>query len=115
MDAGKGRIYVPLEDLRRFGCDEAQIMERRFDERFRELMRFEVARARELFARGQALEGLVARSVRPDVRLFRLGGEAILDAIEAAGHDTLGACPRVTRAMKARLALGAGARMAAGR
>ena len=112
VDIGKGRIYLPLEDLRRFGCEEAQIVEGRFDDRFRELMRFEVGRARDLFAEGRALEGRVARSVRPDVRLFRLGGEAILDAIEAAGYDTLGARPRVTRAMKARLALGAGARMA---
>ncbi len=114
VDMGKGRIYLPQEDLRRFGCSEEQIVERRFDERFRELMRFEVARARALFAEGSALERRVARSVRTDVRLFRLGGEAILDAIEAAGYDTLSARPRVTRARKARLALANGSRIAFG-
>ncbi|MYI81821.1 MAG: squalene synthase HpnC, partial [Chloroflexi bacterium] len=112
VDIGKGRIYLPQEDLRRFGCDDAQIIEGRFDESFRELMRFEVKRARALFAEGSALEALVPRSVRTDIRLFRLGGEAILDAIERAGYDTLSARPRVTRAVKLRLAIVHGLRVA---
>ena len=111
VDIGKGRVYLPQEDLRRFGCDDAQIIEGRFDENFRELMRFEVERARALFAEGSALEALVPRSVRTDIRLFRLGGEAILDAIERAGYDTLSARPRVTRAVKLRLAIVHGLRV----
>ena len=112
VDIGKGRVYLPQEDLRRFGCDDAQISEGRFDENFRELMRFQVERARALFAEGSALEALVPRSVRTDIRLFRLGGEAILDAIERAGYDTLSARPRVTRAVKLRLAIVHGLRVA---
>ena len=115
VDIDKGRIYLPQEDLRSFGCDDAQIVERRFDERFRELMRFQVERGRSHFAAGQRLEDLVSRSVRTDIRLFRLGGEAILDAIEASGYDTLSARPRVTRAVKARLLLVHGARVLLGR
>ena len=115
VDIDKGRVYLPQEDLRSFGCDDAQIVERRFDERFRELMRFQVERARSHFAAGRRLEDLVSRSVRTDIRLFRLGGEAILDAIEAAGYDTLSARPRVTRAVKARLLLVHGARVLLGR
>ena len=75
-------------------------------------MRFQVERARALFAEGSALEPLIRRSARTDIRLFRLGGEAILDAIEAAGYDTLSARPRVTRAVKLRLALVHGLRVA---
>ena len=112
VDIEKGRIYLPQEDLRRFGCDDAQIIEERFDDRFRDLMRFEVERARALFAEGSALEPLIRRSARTDIRLFRLGGEAILDVIEAAGYDTLSARPRVTRAVKLRLALVHGLRVA---
>ena len=112
VDIHKGRIYLPQEDLRRFNCDDAQIIEGRFDEHFRELMRFQVERARALFAEGSALEALVPRSVRTDIRLFRLGGEAILDAIERAGYDTLSARPRVTRAVKLRLAIVHGLRVA---
>ena len=114
VDIGKGRVYLPQEDLCRFGCDDAQIVEARFDERFRDLMRFQVERARGHFAEGRALEGLVSRSVRTDIRLFGLGGEAVLDAIEAAGYDTLTARPRVTRAVKARLLLVNGVRVLLG-
>ena len=114
VDIGKGRVYLPQEDLRRFGCDDAQIVEARFDERFRDLMRLQVERARGHFAEGRALEGLVSRSVRTDIRLFGLGGEAVLDAIEAAGYDTLTARPRVTRAVKARLLLVNGVRVLLG-
>ena len=95
-------------------CSEDQIVEARFDGAFRELMKFEVDRARALFAKGRALEPKIARNVRTDIRLFRLGGEAILSAIEAAGYDTLTARPRVSKATKARLALKTGARMALG-
>ncbi len=114
VDIQKGRIYLPQEDLQRFGCDDQQIIEGRFDERFRDLMRFEVERARACFAEGRKLEGRVSRSVRTDLRLYRLGGEAILNAIEAAGYDTLSARPRVTKATKVRLALTNGARVALG-
>ena len=114
VDIEKGRIYLPQEDLQRFAVDEAQIVERRFDENYSTLMRFEVERARACFAEGRKLEKRVSRSVRTDIRLYRLGGEAILDAIEAAGYDTLSARPRVTRAVKARLALTNGARIALG-
>ena len=115
VDIHKGRVYLPQEDLRSFGCDDAQIIAGRFDERFRELMRFQVERARSHFSAGEPLEGLVSRSVRTDIRLFRLGGEAILDAIEAAGYDTLTARPRVTRAVKARLMLVQSTRVLLGR
>ena len=114
VDVGKGRVYLPQEDLARFGCSEDQIVDARFDANFERLMRFEVLRARDLFAQGSELEAKVARKVRTDIRLFRLGGEAILDAIEAARYDTLSARPRVTRATKARLALGNGVRIALG-
>jgi phytoene/squalene synthetase len=80
----------------------------------RRLLRFEVARAREFFARGRALEALVSPRVRTDVSLFRRGGEAVLDAIEAAGFDVLVRRPRVARGKKAWLALSLGARMKLG-
>ena len=57
VDIDKGRVYLPQEDLRSFGCDDAQIVGRRFDERFRELMRFQVERARSHFAAGPAPRG----------------------------------------------------------
>jgi squalene synthase HpnC len=105
VDWQKGRVYLPQEDLRRFGVEEQQIAGRRFTPEFQELMRFEVARAREWFARGlplvKKLDGLVAL----DVELFSRGGLAILDAIEAQGFDVLSRRPAVSKGRKAALAM----------
>lgn len=49
IDASYGRIYLPREDLVRFGCREEDILARKFTPSFRELMRFEVARAEEFY------------------------------------------------------------------
>jgi len=111
VDAAKGRIYIPLEDLRAFGVREEQIFERRLTGSFRLLMRHEVLRARGYFERGRRLEELVDRRVRLDVRLFRLGGEAVLDAIARQCYDVLTRRPRVSGRRKAWLALSHGARI----
>ncbi|MBI4570825.1 MAG: squalene/phytoene synthase family protein, partial [Chloroflexi bacterium] len=79
-----------------------------------ELMRFEVERARSLFDHGRRLEALVDRRARLDVRLFRLGGEAVLDAIEAADYDVLSRRPGVGKRAKAWLALSNAARLKLG-
>ncbi|HZP56735.1 MAG TPA: squalene synthase HpnC [Dehalococcoidia bacterium] len=113
-DLAQDRVYIPQEDLRRFGLGDDDLRAGAADARYRDLMRFEVERARELFRRGRALEAMVDRRARTDVRLFRLGGEAVLDAIARAGYDTLRARPRVGKARKAWLALSSGLRMKAG-
>src|SRR5919204_391562 len=59
VDYQKGRIYLPLEDLRRHGVREADISARKASPEFIELMKFEVARAREWFARGLPLAAAV--------------------------------------------------------
>ncbi len=57
VDWGKGRVYLPLEDMRRFGVSEREIAERRPTPEFLRLMSFEVERAREWFERGLPLAG----------------------------------------------------------
>ncbi|HEU0209297.1 MAG TPA: squalene/phytoene synthase family protein [Candidatus Udaeobacter sp.] len=54
-DFQAGRIYLPLEDLARFHYSEAELANRKYDQRFVQLMRFEAARAREFFARAAAV------------------------------------------------------------
>jgi squalene synthase HpnC len=110
-DLEKGRVYIPLEDLASFGVREEDILARRVTGSFRLLMRFEVQRTREYFRRGAALERLVDRRVRLDVRLFRLGGEAVLDAITARCYDTLSGRPAISRRRKAWLAAREGIRL----
>jgi phytoene synthase len=54
-DLGDGRIYLPQEDLARFDYSEAALQDRQYNERFVRLMKFEAARARDFFARADAL------------------------------------------------------------
>ncbi|MGA9117206.1 MAG: presqualene diphosphate synthase HpnD [Bacteroidota bacterium] len=54
-DAARGRIYIPQEDLRRFGCPEEDLLGGRYTPAFRTLMAFQVERARGYFARAQAI------------------------------------------------------------
>lgn len=115
IDMRKGRIYIPARDMRSAGYSVVDLRAGVVNDAFRHLMRMEVARARELFVHGRALEPLIDRRTRTDVRLFRLGGEAVLDAIEHAGYDVLSRRPRVSRAKKAWMVLANGVRIKLGR
>jgi squalene synthase HpnC len=105
-----GRIYLPLEDLRRFGVSEDTIRESENSSAFCELMRFEVARARQWFAQGTPLVGKVDGKLALDIELFSRGGQEILNAIEKQGYAVLGRRPSISKARKlalvARAALG---------
>jgi len=94
-DYAQGRIYIPLEDMRRFGCSVQTIESGTIDATWQALMKFEVDRARDLFHIGEQLIPLVSRQLQVDLRLFTLGGMAILDRIEAQGYDVLSHRPTV--------------------
>jgi squalene synthase HpnC len=110
VDYGKGRIYMPLEDLRRFGVDESDIAAQRNTPQFVEMMKFEVDRAREWFRQGLPLAGKVSRELAIDIELFSRGGQEILNAIERQGFAVLGRRPEISTrrklALVARAALG---------
>ncbi len=105
-DYAMGRIYIPMEDLARFGCTEEQLARGVSTDGFRELMRFEVGRARELFRRGLELVDTLDGHLKLDVALFNLGGIKVLDAIERQDYDVLRRRPKVSKAVKIRLVLG---------
>lgn len=110
VDYVKGRIYIPLEDLTRFGVSEQEIAERRFSPPFADLMRFQVERAREWFARGLPLIEQVSRDLALDIELFSRGGQEILNAIERQGFDVLKSRPAISRSKKLWLVARAGLR-----
>ena len=110
-DLDMGRIYIPQEDMERFGCTEDQLREGVADDAFRELMRFEVERARGLFREGAALVDAVEGIVRLDIALFTEGGMHILDAIERQGYDMLSRRPTLSKLARTRLALSTVLRM----
>jgi len=105
VDYGKGRIYLPLEDLRRFGISEGDIAERRATPAFLEMMCFEVARARSWFERGLPLIRKVDKQLALDLELFSRGGQEILSAIEAQGFDVLKSRPSISKVRKVGLLL----------
>jgi squalene synthase HpnC len=86
-DLDIGRVYLPEEDMQRFGYSPNDLQARRFTPAFRELMRFEVERARALFYEGQPLVRRMPSDVRDDIELFLRGGLAILDKIAAVDYN----------------------------
>ena len=114
IDWGKGRVYLPQEDLRRFGYREEDIAAQVVNPAFVELMKFEIARTREIFANGLALVDRLEGQVRMDVRLFTRGGSALLDGIEANGFDVYRRRPTVSKGKKVRLMLGETVRLLLG-
>jgi squalene synthase HpnC len=105
VDIQKGRIYLPLEAMRRHGYDAAGIEARRFDPAFRAVMREAVGRARALFLEGLPLARMVDRRLALDLELFSRGGMLVLDKIERQDYNVLAARPHITRAERARLLL----------
>jgi len=103
VDYGKGRIYLPLESLAKFGVTESDIAERRPTPQFREMMKFEVARAREWFRMGLPLAGKVDEHLAIDIEVFSRGGIAVLDAIERQNYDVLTQRPAIFKLTKLRL------------
>jgi phytoene synthase len=87
IDWQKGRVYLPQEDLARFGVTEADIAAQRADGRWQALMRFECERARALLMRGAPLGHALPGRLGLEIRATVAGGARILDRIEAAEAD----------------------------
>jgi squalene synthase HpnC len=87
LDWKKGRVYIPQEDLARFGVGEAQIAEGRADERWRGLMAFECERARKLLESGAPLGARLPGRMGLEIRATVAGGARILDRIDAVKGD----------------------------
>lgn len=98
VDWAKGRIYIPLEDLARFGVTETQIADGVVDGRWRALMQFEVDRARALMLSGAPLALRLPGRVGWELRLVIQGGLRILERIEQADHDVFRRRPSLGRA-----------------
>lgn len=105
VDYGKGRIYIPLEDMERFGVTDDDVAHRRATPQFIELMKFEVERAREWFENGLPLVQKVSPDIALDIELFSRGGLEILNAIGNQGYDVLKSRPAISKPRKLWLVL----------
>ncbi|HEV3288153.1 MAG TPA: squalene synthase HpnC [Streptosporangiaceae bacterium] len=96
-DLRAGRVYLPLEDLDRFGVTEADLAAPQAAPSVRALIAFEEHRARELLDAGAPIVGTLRGAARAAVAGYVAGGRAALAAIAASGHDPLSATPRPGR------------------
>jgi len=96
-DLEKDRVYIPLEDIARFGYTEEALLARRFTPEYAALMQFEVERTHALFAEGMPLCDLVDKRVRLDIEMFTRGGLEVLRLIEKQGYDTLTRRPAASK------------------
>jgi len=103
-DLSLGRVYLPQEDLRRFGVSDDGLAGP-LTEPIAALLRFEGGRARELLERGLPLREALGGRPGLSVALYARGGLAALDALERAGWDVFTGRPVPTRLTFARLAL----------
>lgn len=104
-DAARDRIYLPAEDLNRFGYTREDLLRGELSERFRDLMAFQVERARRFYAEGEKLEPLLSPQGRAVFRVMLRTYRALLDAIEARGYDVFQGRVRVGGWRKAGLVL----------
>ena len=97
IDIGKGRIYLPLEDLQRFGVSEADIRAGTDGPAWRALMRFEVERARALMLEGAPLATTLPGRIGWELRMIVQGGLRILEAIARVDYDVFRRRPTLRR------------------
>ena len=95
-DYARGRVYLPHEDLARFGCAETDLRSSTVTPALRALLAFETARARSLLASGAPLARTLPLRPRLAVAGFVAGGRAALDALARTDYEVLARSPRPT-------------------
>ncbi|MBW4466677.1 MAG: phytoene synthase [Pegethrix bostrychoides GSE-TBD4-15B] len=86
-DARRGRIYLPLEDLERFQYSEKDLLNGVIDERWRDLMQFQIARARQFFTEAEQGVSLLSSDARFPVWAALMLYRGILEVIEKNQYD----------------------------
>jgi len=104
-DAAMGRIYLPKEDLKRFGYDPEELQHGIIDDRFRRLMTFETSRARDYYSQARHLLPLIEKTSRPALWAMMEIYERILRKIIRKHYDVFGSSIRLSNPEKAAIAL----------
>lgn len=103
-DVANGRIYLPLDEIKRFGYSEQELIDGTVNESFRNLIQFQVGRAREYFERGNKLFPLLDRRSRACPQAMAEVYMSILDKIEDANFDVMTSRVRLSKRAKFTLA-----------
>ena len=106
-DARRGRIYLPREDMERFGCREADVLAGRVTDAFRAVMAFECARAGEYYGRARFSLAEEDRQALAPAEAMRLIYEQLLRRVVFLRYDVFGPKVRLTAPETAALAIAA--------
>jgi squalene synthase HpnC len=93
IDYDRGRVYLPIEEMRSHGADERALAEGRLTPSWERALAAAVGRTRELFLAGRPLCDLVRGRLRYELRATWLGGMRILSRLESARFDAVGSRP----------------------
>jgi len=105
VDLEKDRMYLPEDDRATYGVTEESLFAHNADDKYRQLLKFQVDRTQGIFNQGELLTKKLRGLLRLEIRLTWLGGTTILRKIEALKYDTLNHRPTVGKADMALLFL----------
>ena len=103
IDLQKDRVYLPLEDMKRFGYSEKELFDHTYNESFRQLLKYEVEKTWSLFEQGRSLCNEVESRLQKELRLVYLGGTTILKKLEENNYDVFNKRPKLEILDKAKM------------
>jgi squalene synthase HpnC len=95
IDLKKDRVYLPTEDMAKFGYSEKELFDHVYNEPFRKLLAHEVQKTWELFEQGRSLCNDVEPSLQKELRLVYAGGTTILKKIQQRKYDVFNRRPKL--------------------
>ncbi len=105
VDLQKQRIYIPIEDLTRFHCNEQDLQTKSTNPQVKELIAFQVNRTQRIFDEGKEILNLLSNRPKFEIALFIRGGESILRKIRQQEYDILKSRPAINKFQKFNLIL----------
>lgn len=97
LDYEKGRIYIPKNELDKFGVSEEHFKQKSADEKFKSMLKSQTEAVRNMFLRGRNLLQFLPYKLRMEISWTIFGGEAILDEIKKIDYDTLNFRPKLSK------------------
>lgn len=97
IDIKKDRIYIPIDEIERFGVKLNQFELKQNNTNFEQLLKFQVDRTKDYFSIGRNLFSRLAGKLEKQIKATVLGGEKILEKIEKNNYDVLNHCPKLSK------------------
>ncbi len=97
LDIKKGRVYIPQEDFELFEINDSIITKQNVNNSFKNLIKYEIERTKQLFDEGKKLLKYLPLRLRLQIMVTIKGGESILEKIESSNYDVLTKRPKLTK------------------